>query len=161
MLAAAEALERGDVVRLGELMTASHVSQRDLYEVSVPEVDAVVERLLAEGALGARLTGGGFGGSVVAVFWGLRARRPTWFHDELAGGSRPRRRRIASPSARREEDVEHGPQRPRQNGRSPRAPGTASVVGRGPRIERADIDRSRTTGAVGRTWRSPCGESNR
>ena len=68
VLAAADALERGDVARLGELMTASHVSQRDLYEVSVPEVDAVVERLLAEGALGARLTGGGFGGSVVAVF---------------------------------------------------------------------------------------------
>lgn len=63
----ADALSRGDLVAAGELMTASHVSQRDLFEVSVPEVDALVERLLAEGALGARLTGGGFGGSVVAL----------------------------------------------------------------------------------------------
>ena len=68
VLAAAEALACGDLVAVGELMTASHASQRDLYEVSVPEVDALVERLLAEGALGARLTGGGFGGSVVALF---------------------------------------------------------------------------------------------
>jgi galactokinase len=68
VLEAAECLERGDLARLGELMNASHASQRDLYEVSVAEVDALVERLLAEGALGARLTGGGFGGSVVALF---------------------------------------------------------------------------------------------
>ena len=67
VLAFAEALERGDVVAAGELMTASHRSQRDLFEVSVPEVDALVEALLAEGCLGARLTGGGFGGSVVAL----------------------------------------------------------------------------------------------
>ncbi len=56
-------------------MSASHASQRDLYEVSVPEVDALVDRLRAEGALGARLTGGGFGGSVVALF--RRASGPT------------------------------------------------------------------------------------
>ncbi|HEX2085764.1 MAG TPA: galactokinase family protein [Solirubrobacteraceae bacterium] len=68
VLEAAEALECGDLARLGALMSASHASQRDLYEVSVPEVDALVQRLEAEGALGARLTGGGFGGSVVALF---------------------------------------------------------------------------------------------
>ena len=61
------ALERGDVVEAGRLMTASHASQRDLFEVSVPEVDALVERLLGDGAYGARLTGGGFGGCVVAL----------------------------------------------------------------------------------------------
>jgi galactokinase len=70
VLAAADALSRGDLAELGSLMTASHASQRDLYEVSVPEVDALVDRLLGEGALGARLTGGGFGGSVVALFAG-------------------------------------------------------------------------------------------
>ena len=68
VLAAVDAIERGDLVALGELMDASHASQRDLYEVSIPEVDALVERLRAEGARGARLTGGGFGGSVVALF---------------------------------------------------------------------------------------------
>jgi galactokinase len=68
VLEAAGALERGDLARLGALMSASHASQRDLYEVSIPEVDALVERLEAGGALGARLTGGGFGGSVVALY---------------------------------------------------------------------------------------------
>jgi galactokinase len=68
VLEAAAALESGDLARLGDLMDASHESQRDLYEVSVPDVDALVARLRAEGARGARLTGGGFGGSVVALF---------------------------------------------------------------------------------------------
>jgi galactokinase len=68
VLEAVEAIEPGDLPRLGRLMDESHASQRDLYEVSVPEVDALVDRLRAEGALGARLTGGGFGGSVVALF---------------------------------------------------------------------------------------------
>jgi len=67
VLAFVDAIERGDLVGAGALMTASHASQRDLFAVSVPEVDALVEELLAEGALGARLTGGGFGGSVVAL----------------------------------------------------------------------------------------------
>ena len=53
--------------RFAELMTASHASQRDDYQVSVPEVDELVEGALAAGASGARLTGGGFGGSVVAL----------------------------------------------------------------------------------------------
>jgi galactokinase len=67
VLAFAAALERGDVGEAGRLMSASHASQRDLFEVSVPEVDALAEELEREGALGARLTGGGFGGSVVAL----------------------------------------------------------------------------------------------
>jgi galactokinase len=70
VLAFADALAREDLVAAGELMTASHRSQRDLFEVSVPEVDELVEALLAEGAFGARLTGGGFGGSVVALMKG-------------------------------------------------------------------------------------------
>ena len=67
VLAFADALEAGDLATCGRLMNDSHASQRDLFDVSVPEVDALVERCLAEGALGARLTGGGFGGSVVAL----------------------------------------------------------------------------------------------
>jgi galactokinase len=47
--------------------TSSHASQRDLYEVSVPQVDRLAELAVQHGALGARLTGGGFGGSVLAL----------------------------------------------------------------------------------------------
>jgi galactokinase len=65
--AAAIALERGDTQALGELFAASHASLRDDYEVSTPTLDAVVEAALAAGAIGARMTGGGFGGSVVAL----------------------------------------------------------------------------------------------
>lgn len=66
VLSAVAALRGADVQHLGALMNASHLSQRDDYEVSVPEVDLLVE--LARGhddVYGARLTGGGFGGSVV------------------------------------------------------------------------------------------------
>lgn len=52
---------------IGELLTASHVSLRDDFEVSVPELDLAVEAALTGGALGARMTGGGFGGSAIAL----------------------------------------------------------------------------------------------
>jgi galactokinase len=64
---AVRALRAGDLSALGRLLDASHASLRDLYEVSVPEVDALVERLRAAGAAGARMVGGGFGGSVLAL----------------------------------------------------------------------------------------------
>ncbi len=51
----------------GELLTASHLSLRDDYEVSSPELDAVVAAALRGGAYGARMTGGGFGGSAIAL----------------------------------------------------------------------------------------------
>lgn len=60
-------LDAGDVAALGPLMTASHVSLRDDFEVTVPELDTVVDAALAAGALGARMTGGGFGGSAIAL----------------------------------------------------------------------------------------------
>jgi galactokinase len=67
--AAVAAIERADLAALGELMRASHLSLRDDFEVSVPAVDRLVEVLNAaigkDG--GARMTGGGFGGAVVAV----------------------------------------------------------------------------------------------
>ncbi len=62
VLAMAEALKRGDLKRTGELLAASHASLRDLFEVSTPELDFLVDWGLAHGAFGARLVGGGFGG---------------------------------------------------------------------------------------------------
>lgn len=53
--------------KLGELLTASHASLRDDYQVTCPELDVAVDVALEAGALGARMTGGGFGGSAVAL----------------------------------------------------------------------------------------------
>jgi galactokinase len=66
--AAVAALEAADLDTLGELLDASHRSLRDDYEVSVPEVERAVEACREAGALGARIMGGGFGGSVLALF---------------------------------------------------------------------------------------------
>lgn len=67
--AAAEALAAGDVVRMGELMRESHLSMRDNFEITVPEIDILAD--IANAAIGdrggARMTGGGFGGCVVAL----------------------------------------------------------------------------------------------
>jgi len=52
---------------IGELMDASHRSMRDDFEISVPELDLAVETALANGAIGARMTGGGFGGAAIAL----------------------------------------------------------------------------------------------
>ncbi|AWB87089.1 galactokinase [Mycetocola zhujimingii] len=52
---------------IGDLLVASHVSMRDDFEISVPELDLAVETALASGAIGARMTGGGFGGAAIAL----------------------------------------------------------------------------------------------
>jgi len=65
--AAVGCLRAGDWFGLGELMDASHASLRNDYEVSCPELDVTVETARHAGALGARMTGGGFGGSAVTV----------------------------------------------------------------------------------------------
>jgi galactokinase len=52
---------------IGELLTASHASMRDDFEISVAELDLAVETALSSGALGARMTGGGFGGAAIAL----------------------------------------------------------------------------------------------
>ncbi len=65
--ATARALDAKDLETVAELLDASHASLRDDYEASVPEVEATVERLRAAGAAGARMVGGGFGGSVLAL----------------------------------------------------------------------------------------------
>lgn len=63
----ADAIRAGDTAALGSLLLASHASLRDDYEVSTPELDLAVDLLVEHGALGARLTGAGFGGCVVAL----------------------------------------------------------------------------------------------
>ena len=67
VLAFADALRVHDFERCGTLMRESHASLRDDFNVSTPELDTLVELLGAEGALGARLTGAGFGGCAVAL----------------------------------------------------------------------------------------------
>jgi galactokinase len=85
---AVAAMRTGDLARLGELFYASHASMRNDYEVSVPEIDLIVDLARADAAVyGARLTGGGFGGSVVML-----ARR---------GEGRASAERIAAEYARR------------------------------------------------------------
>ena len=67
-LAAAAALRQGDATRFGSLMVASHASLRDDFEVTNEALDVMVECARGRaGCLGARMTGGGFGGSVVAL----------------------------------------------------------------------------------------------
>lgn len=64
---AVEQLGRSDFEGLGRTFDASHESMRDDFEISTPELDAVVAAAVAHGALGARMTGGGFGGSAIAL----------------------------------------------------------------------------------------------
>jgi galactokinase len=63
----ADAAARGNLEEMGRLMLASHASLRDDFLVSTPELDLLVDVLAETGALGARLTGAGFGGCVVAL----------------------------------------------------------------------------------------------
>jgi galactokinase len=101
---AAAALTRGDLAGFGRLMYASHASLRDDYEVSVPELDALVEAAAAtSGVLGARMTGGGFGGcaialverarvqfagaSIAAAYANRFGRSPGWFVTGAAEGA--------------------------------------------------------------------------
>ena len=61
------ALRADGPTAIGELLTASHASMRDDFEISVPELDLAVDTALEAGAIGARMTGGGFGGSAIAL----------------------------------------------------------------------------------------------
>ena len=62
------ALAAGNIAEVGKLMTASHRSSQHLFENSTPELDFLVDQLTAvPGVFGARLTGGGFGGAVLAL----------------------------------------------------------------------------------------------
>ena len=61
------ALEKGDLLRMGQLMAESHVSMRDDFEITVPQIDTLVEIVKATigDKGGVRMTGGGFGGCIV------------------------------------------------------------------------------------------------
>ena len=61
------ALKLGDFARCGALMVQSHASMRDDFEISIDELDTAVETSMRHGALGARMTGGGFGGAAIAL----------------------------------------------------------------------------------------------
>ena len=67
VLAAADLLRSGDLDGLGPLLHASHASLRDDFEISWPQADVAAEAAERAGALGARMVGGGFGGSVIAL----------------------------------------------------------------------------------------------
>ncbi|MEM9033806.1 MAG: galactokinase [Actinomycetota bacterium] len=93
-LDAAAAMDRGDSAEVGRLMGASHASLRDLYEVSGPALDAMVDASWAStGCVGARMTGGGFAGCTVAL---VEADALAAFSQEVTerfvagGGERPR-----------------------------------------------------------------------
>jgi galactokinase len=60
-------LEAKDFVKLGQLLNQSHASLRDDYSVSCPELNCAVDASITAGALGARMVGGGFGGSAIAL----------------------------------------------------------------------------------------------
>lgn len=62
-----EVLRTAGPTAIGELLDASHVSMRDDFEISIPELDLAVETAQGNGALGARMTGGGFGGAALAL----------------------------------------------------------------------------------------------
>lgn len=80
-LEAAEALAAGDALQMGRLMTASHNSLREDYEVSCRELDLLVETAMAKpGVAGARMTGGGFGGCTVNL---VESRWIHLFHEEV------------------------------------------------------------------------------
>ncbi|GAA0401544.1 galactokinase [Acrocarpospora corrugata] len=97
-------LRAGAVTEIGALLNASHLSLRDQFEVSCPELDVAVESALRGGARGARMTGGGFGGSAIALVATERAdsvrtsvaaayaergwRAPTFLTATPAGGAR-------------------------------------------------------------------------
>ncbi|MEE0653641.1 MAG: galactokinase, partial [Bifidobacterium criceti] len=62
-----DAFAQGDIETAGALFDASHNSLCDDYEVTVPELDVAVDIARDSGAYGARMTGGGFGGSIIAL----------------------------------------------------------------------------------------------
>ncbi|BCW35258.1 galactokinase [Arthrobacter sp. StoSoilA2] len=67
VLQTVETLNSEGPASIGALLDASHVSMRDDFEISCPELDLAVETSRANGAIGARMTGGGFGGSAIAL----------------------------------------------------------------------------------------------
>ena len=92
VLETVELLDSERLAEIGPLLSASHASMRDDFRITVPEVDETVEALLGLGALGARMTGGGFGGCVIGlvpedVVGAVVARYPVAFVAEAQDGA--------------------------------------------------------------------------
>jgi galactokinase len=81
VLATVELLRAGKIAQIGPMLSASHVSMRDDFEISCPELDTAVTAAMAAGAVGARMTGGGFGGCALALV-------PTAAREELTAAVR-------------------------------------------------------------------------
>jgi galactokinase len=92
---ATEVLRDGDVEAFGRLMNESHASCRDDYGISTPELDSLVDIMREAGALGARLTGAGFGGCAIALVRSedakriIAAVRDRYYRDERGLGDDP------------------------------------------------------------------------
>ncbi len=67
VLDAVNALKTSDMAGLGKLLLESHASMRDDFEISIEELDTAVEVAMSVGAIGSRMTGGGFGGAAIAI----------------------------------------------------------------------------------------------
>ena len=106
VLATVAALEAGAMKTVGRHLTASHRSMRDDYEITTPALDLAVEAALSAGALGARMTGGGFGGSTITLIDAGRVPALTAVIEEAFAGARLSPPRISivtpGPGARKE-----------------------------------------------------------
>ena len=83
VLEAVALLKAGDFVGFGEIVTAAHISLRDYYTVSCPELNLAVDTALKFGALGSRMIGGGFGGSAIAL---IKAKDSDLIKNEIKSG---------------------------------------------------------------------------
>ena len=83
VLEAVALLKAGDFVGFGEIVTAAHISLRDNYTVSCPELNLAVDTALKFGALGSRMIGGGFGGSAIAL---IKAKDSELIKSEIKSG---------------------------------------------------------------------------
>ena len=83
VLDAVALLKAGDFVGFGEIVTAAHISLRDNYTVSCPELNLAVDTALKFGALGSRMIGGGFGGSAIAL---IKAKDSDLIKNEIKSG---------------------------------------------------------------------------
>ena len=113
VLEVVEALEAGDRETLARAFAASHASLRDDFEVSTPELDRLVADALAAGAVAARMTGGGFGGSIVALVERLRRRYRGASRCAVPRLPAGRRREVGQARAERRNDASRRPRGPR------------------------------------------------
>ena len=98
---AVAAVAAADWTEVGRLFAASHLSMRDDFEISCPELDLAVATAVEAGAVGARMTGGGFGGSSVALVPAERLDAVVRAVDTAfaAAGHRPPQHLLAEPAA--------------------------------------------------------------